>query len=339
MLKRIAAYNDEAAESIRNFWPNIPEGHVFKGHPILDTHGQALSQAGFDAAKARCTRHGYERYDFQTEFDLEMEIAKREAAHKAELEQLAKSAVAKAWNIPKDRLNGSLGGAETAEPYEPRGPQRTNRNLKTDVDRRLTLNTLTQGAALHGMQTLHHLVDEGLKKIDPELPKLYARTSALCLFGHWHNDYSGQAVAQEFAAAGDVKLQMKNGVPTVQATALWFPILVEELVKGVVEMLTAHAQADYTEDELRLIFKQADKLEHEFHQVQVGTELWRRFLAALPPGLHPSDAMHVVSKLPPQQLHQLMELVVQKNPQAVEQLRKLAEMPEGGDAEERRAGT
>ncbi|MFT3784553.1 MAG: hypothetical protein QM770_00115 [Tepidisphaeraceae bacterium] len=62
--------------------------------------------------------------------------------------------------------------------------------LRDEVHKRLTLNWLIQGAAVHLGATMHHLVQDDLNAIDPALVRLFDRFNVALRLQH----YVGEAV-------------------------------------------------------------------------------------------------------------------------------------------------
>lgn len=62
--------------------------------------------------------------------------------------------------------------------------------LRRVVNKRLTLNTLIQGAAMHGCLSAHHLVADSLRELDPELLTLYDELSNRMSLAYWRGALS-----------------------------------------------------------------------------------------------------------------------------------------------------
>jgi hypothetical protein len=205
------------------------------------------------------------------------------------------------------------------------------------VHKKITINTLQQGAAVHGALSMHFIVDAGLQQINPELLKLYTQAASGALLGHWFMDYSGMAQAGEFdpstAKAAEEKIVFEEGAggqeePHVEAAGLCFPLLCHELTKGVMELLTMDYLSEYSEPELKAIYDKSESLVDEFWEVQAGSELWKRLLATLPTGTQISDVVHALSKLPPDELHILLSEVIRGLPVAKQRLKDIVEQGE-----------
>ncbi len=301
---------------------------------------------------------------------------------------------------------------------------------KQEVNKRLTLNTLSQGAAVHAMLSIHHLAAAELNQIDPQLVTLYSQfATGACLtyFGEgggyqtpdsfWQNipadhPYSqhpilgrhGVALQQgskahlegraarlprsnpgtvfmqigriesrhhqqleqlavrltaevwhipadrliarlgegsvdpetpwddesglSAAATGMEQVVMRPGANggqkwCVEAVGAIFPILCQELCKGVCDLLGRHQFNKTTPQEDQAIQQESDKMDLEPSQINVGPELWRKLLAVIPNGLQPQLLLHKLATLPPQQLHNLLDQAVRSPEQAKQSMATL----------------
>ncbi len=60
--------------------------------------------------------------------------------------------------------------------------------LRDEINKRLTLNWLIQGAAQHAGMTFHHLVRDEIDALDPRLLRLYDQYALINLLQYWHGD-------------------------------------------------------------------------------------------------------------------------------------------------------
>ena len=60
--------------------------------------------------------------------------------------------------------------------------------LRDEINKRLTLNWLIQGAAQHAGMTFHHLVRDQLNALDERLLRLYDQYALINLLQYWHPD-------------------------------------------------------------------------------------------------------------------------------------------------------
>jgi hypothetical protein len=64
----------------------------------------------------------------------------------------------------------------------------SDEELRGEINKRLTLNWLIQGAAQHAGMTFHHLVRDELDALDPRLLRLYDQYALINLLQYWHAD-------------------------------------------------------------------------------------------------------------------------------------------------------
>jgi hypothetical protein len=66
----------------------------------------------------------------------------------------------------------------------------TDQGLRDEINKRLTLNWLIQGASQHAGMTAHHLVRDELNAMDPKLLRLYDQFALIGLLQYWHLDFA-----------------------------------------------------------------------------------------------------------------------------------------------------
>ena len=127
------------------------------------------------------------------------------------------------------------------------------------------------------------------------------------------------------AVVGYGGVEQRRGQFTVVARAWVFPLLVHELVKGIMELISLHGLSQLDDEVYQAVIDEADQLEYEAWLLQAGPAMWRRFLATAPRDIPlPQLVMHI-AKLDPQPLEELMLLVMEEPNRATDQMRQLAE--------------
>jgi hypothetical protein len=111
--------------------------------------------------------------------------------------------------------------------------------------------------------------------------------------------------------------------PVVVARAVCFPVLCQELSKGVMEILTMHGLSAYDEDTARGVIHYADRLEDEPWLIQVGPELWRKFLKVVPKRTKLADIVSMLSTLQPSEVNKVITAVIENPDEATEILQDL----------------
>jgi uncharacterized protein YutD len=208
-----------------------------------------------------------------------------EAKHKKDLEELAEKMIREEYDMPEDIVeikaklspNIMLEGTKKHPKPKSNDYQFENHedmvNAKGEVYKRRFLNAMIQGAA---KKTNHmfHMVDDELTNMDPRLLNRYSKVMSAADYMYYvipkmDNGTNGGVVKVTFPTA-------ENPKAVIEAEAMIFPVLIHELVKGVMELLSAHGLpkdkklGDYVVDK-------ADFLAAEPWDMRIGPALWDRF--------------------------------------------------------------
>lgn len=340
--------------SIRNAYETST--HPLAKHPVHGVYGKELAHDQYENIKGQYTQStGSERLNQMEMMQLLRRIMQREAAHKEQLEQIAKRLVASVWKIDPAQFEADLGSqGQSVEEHEAEKEEDDNSPLTPDeqkqVHKRVTLNTMSHGAAIHQMTTLHHMVKEALDKIDPALMPAYDKLARGSVYSSWfmsieqivnmagqkggdvHVEWPEQAQQPEAMPGEEPEQPQEEAGPVVKATGLVFPILVHELAKGCMELLTMHGLPQ-DEQTLKKVYKHADKWEDEVFHFFVGPALWRRFLKVVDRTKLP-ESIAALSRLEPDDLHGVVRSIVENPAEAQERLAELVRDPEGYDPTE-----
>jgi hypothetical protein len=140
--------------------------------------------------------------------------------------------------------------------------------------------------------------------------RLDAHLTRDAAFGRIRTPRTNRGVMLRAGAIGWGGVQRRNGQFVVVAKSWFWPLLSHELTKGIVELICLHGLCDLSKKDYAAVVGYADHIEYEIPMLQAGAELWRRFLAVIPPGQRlPQTLMHV-ARLEPLELEQLMMNVV-----------------------------
>jgi hypothetical protein len=330
MSDKREAYEDEAHPSTVGFWQDFetPEGrHLYGDHPVLSQHGHDLSKAGFEYTGGKLGERGLnfsqQNIGMPGLARIAQQIFMKESQHKEELIEHAKDIVARTWGIPKSKLKAELTnqiemsevededededepdfGGPTEEPEPTEGHEK-------EIHKRVTMNLLSQGAAMHNMMTIHHAIVDALNEVDPELIELYDKLSGIAQAQQWIIDIHNVLGMAGIAATGMANVERQQDQMVVKAKAIMFPILVQELIKGVMELLSLHHLGELDDHVYKHVTKQADKLTDEPLQLQVGPALWRKFLAVRPKDISLAEIVTKLAKMSPDRLHYVIGSII-----------------------------
>lgn len=328
------AYEDEAHPGNVKFFRS-------SDHPVLSKHGHDLATAAFNYTHNRKTQ---KNVDMRMLMHVFMQIAKIERNHKTELEDLAKDLVSEVWGIGKESLDPKITDAsgveenDTDEALENEPDINIDDRVKGHINMRTTFNMIAHGAAVHHMMTLHHMIHERLTQIDPQLVDLYDKLAVGSAHQYWFQDIEAVAEMLSHMKAGSVSVEyqsaedeggyeMTEEVPVVKARAVIFPVLVQELSKGVVQLISHHHLGRLDRSTTAAVLKHSDKIELEPRNIMVGPELWRRFLKVLGnlQNISHADALAALASLEPKEAHDLVLSVIENPTTAQRTLAQLVE--------------
>lgn len=332
------SYKREVHPNNRKFWKDLPKHpeHALGRHPVFTLGGEELDRASYKHTKGLSDTHKVKDEQLPSLF---MQMINIEHAHKKQLEELAVEAVAKMMKVDKSELVAKITDdvdVNETEPLEHEEMKALPQNLLDEANKRITSNAFSQGASVHAYLTAHFFEDiqDKIKKIDPKLTDIYSKISVGSHKQYWTLDMSAMGLGN--AAVGSVRPEQdKDGSIKMEAKAPVFIVLVQELVKGVLELrylkgLQEKSSEELSDEDIKKIFQYADKIEDEPRLIQIGPELWRRFLKVLNNSKvkgtkSPVEVYEHLMKLPPKDLHKFVQLVVEEQDKAPHELELLLE--------------
>jgi len=253
--------------------------------------------------------HGVENIDIRimAQMMIIMEkVGDIEQTKKAQLEQLAIDIVSEEFDIPEDMLKPDLvppgtelnldddddDDNEEEEEFKPKSAERM-KELDSEVAKRNVINAMMQGASKKGHYIFHQVADE-LDKIDPRLMVLYGKLMSLADFQYWLIPESdmGSAIGgtekikwekHENEDDEDEKEDKKEEEePIIEAKAWIFPLLVHELIKGVMELAAiGWADGHLEPDEHQHVISRSDTIAGEIWGMRLGPGMWEKFLECI----------------------------------------------------------
>lgn len=152
-------------------------------------------------------------------------------------------------------------------------------NANKEIFKRRFLNAMSQGAAKK-CNHMFHMVDDELTNIEPRLANRYSKMMAAADYMYYiipkmENGINGGIVRVQFPTPSNPKA-------VIHAQAMVFPVLIHEIVKGVMELLSAHGlPKDRKTGEY--VINQADYLAAEPWDMRIGPGIWGRFTSAIDP--------------------------------------------------------
>jgi len=193
-----------------------------------------------------------------------------------EAEGLSRQVGAKVSKINREGLKMQKGTSEV-----PQG--KAEDELKPKIKRRRLTNAMMHGAARKS-QNLHHM-DDQLRQENPQLGQNYANVMAANDASYWMlNDDTIREQGQQGVHAGNARVQLSSeegGKPKVIAQGMIFPILLHELTKGVIELMSLWSLPQ-DRDIRQYVLDKTDNLESETNDIRLGPAIWTKFVEQIP---------------------------------------------------------
>ncbi len=312
-LREAVDYGDDARHRME---PSIERSldqdtHPFGGSPSFPGTGsdqkysEKLAGKRFkDIVNMVKRYHGVENIDMgmmQQMMQIMQEVGSIEQEKKEQLEQLAINIVSEEFDIPEDMLKPDLvppgseldlddegeDDEEEEEEFKPKSAERM-KELDSEVAKRNVINAMMQGASKKGHYIFHQVADE-LDKIDPRLMVLYGKLMSLADFQYWLIPES--AMGSSIGGTEKIKWEKPENEeededqeeePTIEAKAWIFPLLVHELIKGVMELAAiGWADGHMEPDEHKHVISRADTIPGEIWGMRLGPGMWEKFLECI----------------------------------------------------------
>lgn len=259
------------------------------------------------------------------------ETMKIESSHRKELEELAVKMIRKEYDMGEDDVeiiaeltpNITIEGIRTnPSPVVIEDMEFDNHDslskAKDEVYKRRFINAMIQGASKKGHH-MFHLADGELTSMNPTLPNKYAKMMAAADYGYLTADDSTPK-----KAGGVVRVDYSGDKPVIHAQAMVFPVLIHELVKGAMEILSAHGLPD-DEKLTEYVMGKADFMNAEPWDMRIGPALWERFTECIDP--NDFDKKHhiyadIVS-LPTEEFNHIMREIMLGTKEGKEKIREI----------------
>ena len=248
---------------------------------------------------------------------LLQQVMELERPHRAELERLAVELVREEFDVPEDQvdIDAKLVDGQISDDDMQQSEDEEEMDFESEVDidrlngevqKRRMLNAIMQGAAKKG-HYMFHMVTEQLTNIEPRLVGLYGKLMSMTDLTYWMiPDMTGGGGGGDMKG-GKEKLDLSGDKPKIIAEAWILPVLLNELIKGVMELLAAHGLPE-DEREAKYVIGKADTLDSEIWDMRLGPVIWEKFIDAIE-----GDAYEIkhflyyeIAQLPQDEFHTFM---------------------------------
>ena len=219
-----------------------------------------------------------------------LKCQKIEEQNKDALEKLAVNYAIKIFSIPDDsiilqtHLVREIKGADKVSPVEPFDGDVNFEvndvddftNIDYEVAKRHFLNTLNMGAGMVMSENIRGYVED-LYDIDSRLPQLYREALALNNYMIFNSNDLG-ITDKDRKQVGIVNISFGSGneLVVIDAQGIIFPILLCELIRGLMELFSSHGLPKDRE-RMEYVIKKSDYLKAEPWQMRFGPYMWEIF--------------------------------------------------------------
>jgi len=265
--------------------------HAYADNHILGPYGSDLALVEYQ----RCLNWFQERVPGHSPqnihlhipalLDIMAKIKKKEATHSEELEELARNLVSEFFAFPQENFkNTSISDDFDLKEDTPAPTAEVDQDkLQEHIDKRIILNAIVHGGAVNCWKTIHMLAEGKLKKIDPELSDLYSDFTAISSMMMWQSpplpdlpdDTMRAFLTSQDVKQGQNQVSFEGEEPQVAAQATCFPVLLHELIKGILDLVSLYGiDQSLSADEQQYIMNQADKHWDERWYYLFGPGIW-----------------------------------------------------------------
>lgn len=260
---------------------------------IFKRHAQVLAQREFESSVNLFQRRnlnglGVDNLNSQI-FSLITQIEQIERPHREVLCQLAVKTIQELLNIPeKILINPSLEQniyLDTDQTLKKELTPAEQWEMESHIEKRILLNALCHGSSCHIWKTTHHIIRDEINRIDSRLMSLYDDYTSLISLQLWLTDprqFINSIGSESQFVQGYNKVSPTNNGLSITCKAISFPVLLHEINKGAMEVLTMHGiSPSLTRPQLEYLYSIADSYKHEFYHYILSPPIWTSLLDAL----------------------------------------------------------
>ena len=169
-------------------------------------------------------------------------------------------------------------------------------SFDAETAKRRFINALIQGSSKKG-HYMFELVANELNERNPDIVTKYGILMSVNDLLYWVlPEGMIEQGMQGGSFAGKEEVDTQTDPPTIKARAVFFPALIHELIKGVMEVLGTQGLPDDPRS-AEMVMNVTDTLPAEIWDLRLGPVIWEKFRAAYPEELYDDDMRHVQNYL------------------------------------------
>ena len=218
---------------------------------------------------------------------------KHEEPIKEQLEKICCNTVVQLFNIPQDSLKLTCNlipeisstksfhiKPDTDEDVEYDAIEDIEQ-YDADSNKRRIINAVSCGAAKCIAEQSKKLWIDEIFELDEELPHLYSQIMKINDYLIFTNNVEITDKSHKQGGFVEVHLTHEDEISSIEATGIIFPILLQETVRGIIDMIASFGLPDDV-DSARRVTNIADALENDPWNMRFGPEMWNCILSSVP---------------------------------------------------------
>jgi hypothetical protein len=320
------ALDDRVDTHVRDFAGNIRNHPRFGKNSLTAIYGRDLIDNGYDEHETSRTAanvpdKGVDSFAFRAL----SQIMRMEGQHKEILERKAIELASKQMGFDASKLHAELKSSMSAGKYaKMQGKKKDvepdklapadHEDVKHGIEKRMNLRLLSQGHALTSMDDLFTAENDALEKIDIRLPSLYKQLSIATKGTYYHTAsvgiFASNPSMRADGSVGEVFIAKnpETNKMEIYASAITFPFLVQELIKGIMEYIARHGYKNMDKKVVNSIKHGTNFAEDEPYQFLMGPQLWKLLVKATPEEYRTKmqDVILQLSQMPPREFNAFM---------------------------------
>lgn len=165
-----------------------------------------------------------------------------------------------------------------------------------ETAKRRFINALIQGASKKG-HYMFELVANELTERDPNIVNQYGILMSVNDLLYWVlPDGMLEQGMSGGSFAGKEEIDTETDPPTIVARAVFFPALIHEVIKGVMEIMGTQGLPDDPRS-AEMVMGKTDTLPSEIWDLRLGPVIWEKFRSSYPEKLMDDDMRHIQNYL------------------------------------------
>ena len=319
--------NSKLEENLRENKHSLSGCDIFPQGDIISSEMKLIRERFKEVVKRCREAFNMEHVDnitiIKEQMNLVMDAMKMEYEHKEVLEQMAIEMVVEEFDIPEGsivfeaKLTSNIDSSGINEtPIENLDEEFNDHdeivNANAEVHKRRVLNAMTQGAS-KSVNHMFHMKHDELSDINDTLPNTYKKMMSAADMMYYIIPDMDKGVRGGKCETEYNQNEDGVNVPVVKAKAMVFPVLIHELCKGVMEVLSTHG-LPIEENVANYVIGKADFLQAEPWDMRLGPAIWRRFCDAIPAeDFNLKHQVYVdVASMKPNEFNHLMKEIIGK---------------------------